>query len=73
MCFRPVDVKGPIGIGHGDFEHSTIALSSQIMARYCNGLPGERVKRAIETPPPATAYFIVADRMNDEQLEAFRI
>ena len=72
ICFRPVDVKGPIGIGRGDFEQSTIALASQMMARYCDGIPEERVKVAIEAPLEVT-YFMVIERIKDEQLGVFRI
>jgi len=32
ICFEPVEVKGPIGLGRGDFDQTMISLSSKILA-----------------------------------------
>jgi len=37
ICFGPVEVKGPIGIGRGDFSQEDIQKCVSIIARYCDG------------------------------------
>ncbi len=84
ICFRPVDVKGPIGIGRGDFDQTAVTVASQIMARYSNGLPAEKanplkdpisdgVKIAIEDYPSGKMVFIIVEGISDNQLKVFRI
>ncbi|RLB74314.1 MAG: hypothetical protein DRH15_15550 [Deltaproteobacteria bacterium] len=37
LYFYPLKVKGPIGIGRGDFDEKDIFTSAGIIARYCDG------------------------------------
>jgi tRNA U34 2-thiouridine synthase MnmA/TrmU len=84
ICFRPVDVVGPIGIGRGNFDQNTITLASQIMARYSDGisddnvspvkgLDPEGVKIAIEDLASRKKDLIIVKGISDSQLEVFRI
>jgi len=84
ICLRPVDVKGPIGVGRGYFDQTTITLASQIIARYSDGLPDDKVspvkgpvpkgvRIAIEDLTSGKMDFIIAKGIGDSQLEAFRI
>lgn len=73
ICFRPVEVKGPIGIGRGDFDRGAIFLASQIIARYSNGILEEKVKIAIENCPSGNTDFIIANRMDNGRLGDLRI
>lgn len=34
LCFRPVKVKGPVGIGKGIFDEENLHMASRIIARY---------------------------------------
>ncbi len=73
ICFKPVEAKGPVGIGRGDFDRNAITLASQIMARYCDSLPDHKVKIVIEGYPTGSTGSIIIDRMNDADLQALRI
>ncbi len=71
MCFGPIEVKGPIGIGRSDFDQTTIFLSSQIMARYSDG-NGE-VGIGYQRLPKGEKGLLRAKPMKDSELQNFRI
>jgi tRNA U34 2-thiouridine synthase MnmA/TrmU len=73
ICFRPVEVMGPIGIGRGDFEQTSITLASQIMARYSDNSQEEKIKISIEDPSQKEVNLIIANSISDNQLKVFRI
>lgn len=37
ICFNPIENKGPIAIGRGEFDKQDIFNASRIVARYCDG------------------------------------
>lgn len=71
MCFSPIEVKGPIGIGRGDFDQMTIFLASQIMARYSDG--NDEVRIAYQRLPDGEESSLRAKPMQDPELQNFRI
>lgn len=73
ICFKPREIKGPIGVGRGDFDSNTISLAAQIMARYSDSLDTDKVKVVIEDFPQGQTSLITATSMNERQLKSFRI
>ncbi|PIW32807.1 MAG: tRNA 4-thiouridine(8) synthase ThiI, partial [bacterium (Candidatus Ratteibacteria) CG15_BIG_FIL_POST_REV_8_21_14_020_41_12] len=71
LCFEPQEVKGPIGIGRGDFDQITITLASQIMARYSDG--NAEVGIAYQRLPDGEKSLLRAKSMKDSELRNFRI
>lgn len=71
ICFKPVKVKGPIGIGRGDFDQTTIFLASKIMARYSDG-NGE-VRIAYQRLPGGETGSTTARPMEDMELQKLRV
>ena len=82
ICFKLVEIKGPIGIGQGSFGETTIILASRTLVRYSDA-PGGEVFGEDPTPKRATARiehyssgkidFLTVDSISDEQLNVFRI
>lgn len=71
ICFEPLEVKGPIGIGQGNFDDSLINLAVQIIARYC-----DEKEKAIEISwklPNEEVEKIKAMAMSEKKIEEFRI
>ncbi len=71
ICFEPVEVKGPIGIGRGDFDQTMICLASKIMARYSDG--NDEVRIAYQTLPGGEIGSTTARPMKDMELQKVRI
>lgn len=70
VCFEPIEVKGPIGIGEGDFDDSLISLAAQIIARYCDQKQGAM---KINHRLFAKREQIEVEAIDDNQIEKFRI
>lgn len=75
ICFSPVDVKGPVGVGRGTFNETVILLASRIIARYSDGLSVYKVKVAIEMlgAKSKSMSSIVTHRISDTDLQSLRI
>lgn len=73
ICFKPFEVKGPVGVGRGNFDQTTITLASQIMARYSDGLSGHKVKIVIDGCPARNIGSIITHRIRDIDLRSLRI
>ncbi|TET47754.1 tRNA 4-thiouridine(8) synthase ThiI, partial [Candidatus Aerophobetes bacterium] len=71
ICFEPVEVKGPIGIGRGDFDQTMISLASKIMARYSDG--NDEVRIAYQKLPGKETGSARAKPMKDMELQKLRI
>ncbi len=71
ICFEPVEVKGPIGIGRGDFDQTMISLASKIMARYSDG--NDEVRIAYQTLPGGKTGSTIGRPIDDMELEKLRI
>jgi len=71
VCFRPIEVKGPIGIGKGNFDDSLIGLATQIIARYC-----DEKEKAVEIGWKLSNQKmkkIKVMAMSEKEIEEFRI
>ena len=44
VCFYPLKVKGPVGVGRGNFSNKNIFTSAGIVARYSDGSLKEKVE-----------------------------
>lgn len=73
LCFHPVGVKGPIGIGKGEFDQGSIADSSRIIARYSDGRPDEEIKIAYKCIPNQRLSFIKVLPIEEAKLDDLRI
>ncbi|MFQ6065805.1 MAG: 7-cyano-7-deazaguanine synthase [bacterium] len=71
ICFKPVKVKGPIGIGRGDFDQTTIFLASKIVARYSDA--HDEVRIAYQRLPGEEIGSTRTRPMNDMELQKLRI
>ena len=71
ICFSPNEVKGPIGIGRGDFDQATITLASQIIARYSDSSQEEKLKIIVEEHPQEEKNFIITNSISENQLKNF--
>ena len=72
ICFKPHQIKGPTGVGRGNFDRTTITLASQIIARYSDSLRVEKVNIAIEDFAQEKTSFITAISMSENRLKSFR-
>lgn len=73
ICFRPKEVKGPLGVGRGDFGQTTINLASQIVARYSDSLLDGKTKIAWKIWPDGRIRLVHVKPMKDVELQKFRI
>ena len=71
ICFKPVEIKGPIGIGRGDFGQTTIFLASKIMVRYSDAY--DEVRIAYQKLPDGEIGSTTARPMKDMELQKVRI
>ncbi|MFQ5835949.1 MAG: hypothetical protein ACE5HR_08530, partial [bacterium] len=71
ICFKPVEVKGPIGIGRGDFDQTTIFLASKIISRYSDA--HDEVRIAYQRLPDGEMGLRRARPMKDMELQELRI
>jgi len=73
ICFQPVDVPGPIGIGRGDFDEDRIKIAARILARYSDILPGQHTTVAYRKKEEEGSDHITADAFNEKDLAMLRI
>ncbi len=73
ICFVPVKVNGPIGIGLGCLDESMITLSSTIIARYSDSMQGTKIKVSAESSVWKQKKISLVSSISNEQLNAFRI
>lgn len=73
ICFGPVDVKGPIGIGRGNLNQEDIQKSVSIIARYCDGGMDGRVKITNRRLPDERINTISTKPMQNDEIQKFRI
>jgi len=73
ICFRPVEVMGPIGIGRGDFNQEDIQKSVSIIARYCDGGTDGRVRITNRSLPDGKIHMILTESMPYDEIQRYRI
>ena len=73
FLFRPVEVKGPVGIGRGDFKKEYFSLASSIIARYSDKGETSEIEVLYEKAPGGRSDSIRALSMTEEDLKALRI
>ena len=73
ICFGPVDVKGPIGIGRGDFSQEDTQKCVSIIARYCDAGMGARVKITNRRLPDGRKDIILSKPTRDDEIQKLRI
>jgi len=73
ICFGPVEVKGPIGIGRGDFSQGDVQKSVGIIARYCDGGMDGMVKITNRRLPDERINTISTKPMQNDEIQKFRI
>lgn len=74
LRFRPIDTKGPVGIGRGLFDKDLIYTASSIIARYSDKDNGaKQFKVACRKESAETSDSILAEPAAEELLERLRI
>ena len=74
ICFEPVDeIKGPIGIGRGNFTPEAIHQSGRIIARYCDRDTTASVKITNRRLPDGEIHTVLTRPMQDHEIQQFRI
>ncbi len=74
ICFEPIEeVKGPVGIGRGDFAQKEIQKSIGIIARYCDRGLNDNVKITNRRLPEGRIHILSANPMGDSELQELRI
>lgn len=71
LRFEPIGVKGPIGLGQGNFDEPLISLAAQIIVRYC-----DEKEKAMEIRcrfSNGEMKKIKVKAMSDKEIEKFRI
>lgn len=71
VVFTPDDVKGPIGVGRGEFSHNDILLSSRIIARYSDREGRESIR--ISCRRGKDISFVLSPSIDEESLKSLRI
>ena len=73
ILFRPAKVKGPIGIGRGDFNKEHFSTASSIIARYSDKGETCEIEVLYEKIPGGTPDSVTALPMIEEGLKGLRI
>lgn len=73
ICLKPHQIKGPVGVGRGDFDKTLITQAAEMIARYSDGLSNKKVKIAWSRWPDQGMQLILAKPMQDCQLQKFRV
>lgn len=73
ICFYPIGTNGPVGIGRGAFDNVTRETASGVVARYCDGGAGERIKIAHRKIPDDKKSIITALPAEQSYLDTLRI
>jgi tRNA U34 2-thiouridine synthase MnmA/TrmU len=73
ICFNPVEARGPVALGRGEFIDDTLSKALSIIARYCDRIGNERLKIEYKTIPDTKANIIEALPMPEEIVRAFLI
>lgn len=68
----PKNVKGPIGIGRGDFDKEAVFISSQLLASYCKKI-SEHVEIIKKIIPEEYEETIIVSIMERNKFEYLRI
>lgn len=73
LCFRPMKVKGPIGIGRGLFGTTQIFITSNIIARYSDSHMNQTLEIEYKQKLGKTGERIKAQSIEEEELSKLRI
>ncbi|MCK5328042.1 MAG: hypothetical protein KAR36_05510 [Candidatus Latescibacteria bacterium] len=73
ICFDPLEVMGPIGIGRGFFDQEHLSLGSQVIARYCSDHEDGTLEIGHRIWPDEKATSMTSRSMAEAQLQEFRI
>lgn len=73
LCFYPVDVPGPVGIGRGTFNKDLILTAAGIIARYSDGQAHQPVEIAYRRVSQTRAESITTLPLPEGELNKWRI
>jgi len=73
LYFEPVEVKGPVAIGRGQFSPALVERSAQLLARYCDVDGHASVKIASRTWPDGHVVIGNVAPLTEETIEPFRL
>jgi tRNA U34 2-thiouridine synthase MnmA/TrmU len=73
ICFRPEQIKGPIGIGRGSFDQTTVVKAAQIIGRYSDGFARKKVRIVIQDFNDRGIECVIAKSIGEEELKVMRI
>lgn len=73
IFFVPVEVKGPIAIGRGNFNQGAIQKSSAIIARYCDVEMDEKVEIKVQRFLDTDIFFISTISESEDVIIKLRI
>lgn len=73
ICFNPVTVKGPVGIGRGEFATEDVLSAGRIVARYCDGHTNGNIKINKSLWPHGRTESVFVSPMEDSRLEELRV
>ncbi|MCP4405810.1 MAG: hypothetical protein GY801_51995 [bacterium] len=74
IYFEPVDeVKGPVGIGRGDFTQKAIQRSVSIIARYCDREMNDSVKITNQKLPDGQVHTMLTGPAQPDEIQVLRI
>lgn len=73
VCFEPIGVVGPVGIGRGEFVDGTVLTGASIVARYCDKMANDWQKISVRKLPRGGEQLVSARPMDDKAIDTFRI
>jgi len=73
LCFHPLRVKGPVGIGRGVFDENSLLSASGIVARYSDIGPNRESVISCKTASGQDRHSIKTRSVSENELEVFRI
>ncbi len=73
LCFYPIGVKGPIGIGRGIFNNDHVFVASSIIARYSDGDSKQSIKIEYKNSSSSLTRQVTVLPMAPQEIEKLRI
>ncbi len=73
FLFRPIEIKGPVGIGRGIFEDGDIDRGSRIIARYSDGRLNTKIDVSNQILPEGKESLVAVVPLSEIELKEIRI
>ena len=73
LCFYPISVKGPIGIGRGGFNNDYLFAASSIIARYSDGDLEQKLEIEYKDVSSSLTRQVTVLPMAPQEIEELRI